>query len=115
MKPVSFITSIFFIVIIMFASSSVATFEINDPSIVSITTVSSYEVHSPITITHNSDFNVTYGFPGNGTKESPYLIEGLNISSDTKCISISFTDCYFEIVDCILIEEQTSDSSTPSE
>jgi parallel beta-helix repeat protein len=84
------------------ASSGLLLNDTISPTIINSPITSSYTEHGEITITQDSDFNVTYGFPGNGTKESPYRIEGLNITSDDKCISISYTDCYFEIVDCIL-------------
>ena len=40
-----------------------------------------YTPHAPITITSNADFS-TQGWPGSGTVDDPYVIEGLNITSD---------------------------------
>jgi len=60
---------------------------------------SQYSPHDPITITSNQDF-VDQGWTGNGSKSNPYLIQGLSIASDEKCISISFTDVYFKISNC---------------
>ncbi len=58
-----------------------------------------YTPHDPIVITSNQDF-VDQGWPGNGTENDPYLIEGLSIASDETCVSISSTDVYFNISDC---------------
>ena len=41
--------------------------------------ISSYTPHDPITIISNANFS-DYGFPGSGTQEDPYRIEGYNIS-----------------------------------
>ena len=51
---------------------------------------------SPITIQSNSDF-ATQGWPGNGTKASPYLIENRTIVTDGDCIVVRNTSVYFEI------------------
>ncbi|MBN2230088.1 MAG: right-handed parallel beta-helix repeat-containing protein [Candidatus Thorarchaeota archaeon] len=61
----------------------------------------SYIPHSPIEITSNDDF-VTQGWPGNGTEVNPYVIEGLDITNVSTCISISDTDVYFEIRECFI-------------
>ncbi len=62
--------------------------------------IPSYITHSPITITSNADF-ASQGFPGSGTPENPYLIEGYSITTGT-CVSIQDTDAYFVIRDCLL-------------
>ena len=64
-------------------------------------TLLSYTPHSPITIATDADFS-SQGWPGNGTKGNPYLIEGLNITSSSTCISISDTRVYFEIRNCLI-------------
>lgn len=38
--------------------------------------------HDPIIIYQDTDFNETYGFPGEGTDSDPYIIENYNISSN---------------------------------
>jgi len=53
--------------------------------------------HDPIVIDEDSDFN-NQGWPGSGTEESPYVIEGLDITSDGNCISISNTNVHFRIM-----------------
>lgn len=63
--------------------------------------IPSYIPHSPITIASNADF-VSQGFPGSGTAEDPYVIEGYNITTTGTCISIQGTDAYFDIRDCLL-------------
>jgi parallel beta-helix repeat protein len=60
-----------------------------------------YAFHEPVRITSNEDF-VTQGWPGNGTANTPFLIDGLQISSNDECISISNTNSHFVIRNCIL-------------
>ncbi len=63
--------------------------------------VPAYTLHSPIVISNNSDFE-TQGWPGNGTVSDPYIIEGLNITSDGICIDIETTSANFLIQECYL-------------
>jgi parallel beta-helix repeat protein len=68
----------------------------------SILNLPSYEVHDPIYIGSNDDF-VAQGWPGNGAKENPYVIENLNISLPIiSCIFITNVDCFFIIKNCYL-------------
>ncbi|TFH04993.1 MAG: hypothetical protein E4H14_13600 [Candidatus Thorarchaeota archaeon] len=60
---------------------------------------SQYSPHDPIVITSNQDF-VDQGWPGNGIKNDPYVIQDLTITSIERSISISSTDVYFKIIDC---------------
>ncbi|MFX0204131.1 MAG: right-handed parallel beta-helix repeat-containing protein, partial [Candidatus Hodarchaeota archaeon] len=54
-----------------------------------------YVEHEPIRIAKNEDF-AALGFPGVGTPFTPYLIEGLNITSATRTlIRIKDTTAYF--------------------
>ncbi len=56
--------------------------------------------HDPISITSDSNFT-DYGFPGSGTVEEPYIIEGYNITTtDDNGIFISMTTKYFVIRNC---------------
>jgi parallel beta-helix repeat protein len=57
--------------------------------------------HSAITITSNSDF-AGQGWPGNGTEQSPYVIDSLEIVTDGTCITIASTDVHFIISNCSL-------------
>ncbi len=59
-----------------------------------------YTQHFPIIVSENSDFS-SFGFPGNGTAQNPFRIQGLNISYGGFSISISDTKAYFVINDCI--------------
>jgi len=68
-----------------------------------------YTSHNQIVISTDTDFS-TQGWPGNGTHENPYVIEGLNITAEETCISIVDTTVYFEIRNC-LISSQTPSSS----
>lgn len=54
-----------------------------------------YIEYTPINIRNNADFK-THGFPGEGTQENPYLIEGLKIANAFETlISIQYTTVYF--------------------
>lgn len=81
----------------MGTSPTLATIEERD-----VSTPSEYVTHPPIQITSDDDFEVQ-GWPGNGTSENPYLIEGLNITADAGCISITDTRVYFKIKSCLII------------
>ncbi len=61
----------------------------------------SYIPHDPISIYTNAGFT-SQGFPGNGTAEDPYIIEGYDITTGGDCISIRDTDTYFVIRNCLL-------------
>lgn len=65
-------------------------------------TSSGYLPHAPISITGNDDFEAQ-GWLGNGTPGNPYIIEGLNITADTTCVSITGTTAYFEIKNCLIV------------
>ena len=66
--------------------------------------VADYTPHGPIVILNNN-FS---GWPGSGTSEEPYLISGLNITTNGKCIHVSNTDFYYVIEDCFLYNYNTS-------
>jgi len=53
--------------------------------------------HDPIYITSDSGFAV---FPGSGTEEDPYLIDGYNITTTSTGISITDTTKHFVIRNC---------------
>jgi parallel beta-helix repeat protein len=58
--------------------------------------------HAPILITSDSDF-ASQGWPGAGTANNPYLIEGLGIARDQgNSIEIRFTTAYFCVRQCNL-------------
>ncbi len=62
-----------------------------------VSAIPQYEEHEPIVIKSDADF-VTLGFPGDGSPENPYVIEGLNItSSTTPLIQIEYTTVYFHL------------------
>ncbi|MGY5875116.1 MAG: right-handed parallel beta-helix repeat-containing protein, partial [Candidatus Thorarchaeota archaeon] len=66
-------------------------------------TTSSLTPHSPIEIDTNPGFVAlasSESWTGNGTEDSPYLIEGYVIESDAVCINISYVDVYFVIRNC---------------
>ena len=61
----------------------------------------SYEPHDRISIYGNDDF-VEQGWPGEGTPEDPYLIEGFEIVSDLDCIAIHGTTVHFIVRSCLV-------------
>ena len=61
---------------------------------------SSLTPHDSISITSDSNF-IDYGFPGSGTVEDPYVIEGFNITTTgSSGIYISGTMKYFTVRNC---------------
>jgi len=64
----------------------------------------SYTPSDPIQIQSDVDFE-TQGWPGNGTLENPYIIKGLDITSELIGISISDTSACFEVVSCHISSE----------
>jgi len=62
---------------------------------------SNYTPHAPIVINHNQNFT-NQGWPGEGTEEEPYAIEGFNITADSTCINVTNTDVHFIIKNCYL-------------
>ncbi len=65
-----------------------------------------YVSHAPIVIDDDSDF-ATQGWPGSGTEADPYVIEGLNITTEGTCIDIRSTTVYFVIRNCLLVSTGT--------
>ena len=65
------------------------------------TNPSSFVPHSTIGISGNAAF-AAQGWPGDGTQQSPYIIEGLEIVADGTCINIFNTNVHFVIRNCVL-------------
>lgn len=68
-----------------------------------------YVTHSPLSINGNNDFKAQAeeeNWPGEGTLSAPFLIDGLNITSQMTrpLIDIRNTDVYFQIRKCLLKE-----------
>ena len=61
----------------------------------------SYSVSDPIVITHDDNFT-TEGFTGGGTWNDPYVLDGVSITTNGHCISISHTRAVFVIENCLL-------------
>lgn len=67
-----------------------------------VQSITSYLAHSSIVISSDADFSAQ-GFSGSGTMGDPFVIEGYNITTATEpCISVSDTNVYFVIRDCLL-------------
>ena len=67
----------------------------------------SYVSYSPILIESDGDFG-SYNFSGAGTRETPYLIEGYNISAQGAYsigIAISGTNAFFIINGCVIYSD----------
>lgn len=64
-----------------------------------------YSPHDRIHITSDSNFSdeaLANGWSGNGSETNPYIIKGLNITSDETCIRIDDTTVHFTISQCFL-------------
>lgn len=63
--------------------------------------VADYDAHGPIAISSNEDFS-SQGWPGSGTLEDPYVIEGLfiNASRGQDCIKVRNTRMHFTVTNC---------------
>ena len=61
-----------------------------------------YIPHDKIVI-YNDQMLIDYGFPGEGTASSPYIIQGLNITTISTCIVIFNTTKNIEISNCWLM------------
>ncbi len=70
----------------------------------------SYTPHEPIIIHSNADFS-NQGWPGDGSKANPYIIEGLHITADENCIEIKYTSVFFEVRNCVISSTVASSSS----
>jgi len=64
----------------------------------------SYTEQSPILIENDTAFGLL-GFSGDGSAETPFLIDDLNITSDLECIIIRNTRVFFEITNCLFVPE----------
>ncbi|MBS3795431.1 MAG: right-handed parallel beta-helix repeat-containing protein [Candidatus Thorarchaeota archaeon] len=69
----------------------------------------SYTKHEVIAICNNSDFS-GQDWPGSGSFDDPYVLEGLNITDNATGISIKNTTVYFEIRNCIVSSVNPSSS-----
>ena len=58
--------------------------------------------HEPIIISSNADFAILE-FPGNGTEQTPFIIEEYTISTKQTCIFIQDTDSFFIIRNCLFL------------
>lgn len=65
------------------------------------TTSMFYNPSGPIVVSNDSGF-IAAGFTGSGTESAPFVIEGLNITSNSVCISITGTRSHFEVRDCVI-------------
>ncbi|TET07025.1 MAG: hypothetical protein E3J86_14210 [Candidatus Thorarchaeota archaeon] len=67
--------------------------------------------HAPILITSNEDF-VTQAWPGFGNDTHPYVIEGLEITSEGSCIEIQNVSVHYEIINCSLSGTRNSENGS---
>jgi parallel beta-helix repeat protein len=74
---------------------------VSTPAGIHLISEKDYVTHDPIIIDSNDDFETQF-WPGEGTFQSPYIIQGLEITGNI-CVDISQTTVNFEIRDCYLI------------
>ncbi|MGY5881541.1 MAG: right-handed parallel beta-helix repeat-containing protein [Candidatus Thorarchaeota archaeon] len=107
MNKSTIVSTVLIILIIIFSTSSGVVYHEEPESVEpqnighQMTPAYSYTLHSPITITSNADFS-TQGWPGNGTSEKPYVIEGLNVTANAICVSIRYTTVFFIVKNCLI-------------
>ncbi len=74
-----------------------------------VSILSDYVVHDPILITSDDDFE-TQGWPGNGTENNPYLIDGFVIngskSPSETCLMVEDTRVHFSVTSCYFFNGQ---------
>lgn len=75
------------------------TIEVTDSLLHSSADTVMLRVVETVVIHGESDF-VNLGFPGSGTQEDPYVIDGLSFEHDGVCIEIRYVDAYFVIQNC---------------
>ncbi len=69
------------------------------------------EVHDPIVIDGNEallEVADSEGWLGTGSEESPIIIKGLNITSETVGIHIANVDLHFRIEECLIIASEST-------
>ena len=84
-------------------NSLLVTSEMDDIS--NIEFIYSYTEHNIIEINSDVDFEnqaASNGWIGNGSESNPYLIQNLNITNSSMCISISDVSVHFIISDCFI-------------
>ena len=105
MRKVAFYSVIFGILLVVSLASSSKNFIVDETKLQDSTSLirefhkEAYTPHAPVVITSDADF-ASQGWPGDGSENSPYLIQDLNITSSDRCVSISNTDAHFKIADC---------------
>lgn len=99
--------------IFLFILVSVTCFQISNVSVAAEASALSavdnatlaYEEHDPIDIYGDSELSAqadTEDWPGDGTSEDPFIIQGYSIVADDDCISICSTTLHLVIQDCYL-------------
>lgn len=66
-----------------------------------------YESHTPISISSNTEFYnliISEGWEGDGSYSNPYIINGLSITGSGTLIEIRYTDVHFQISNCLLTD-----------
>jgi len=56
---------------------------------------------NPVVIRNDSDF-ISQGWPGSGTKNDPYRLGNILLTTEGKCIDVANTTSHFKIESCIL-------------
>ncbi len=95
-------------IILMLCSDTVSVHSTNIPLEVKSDAVYSDLVEHPIIWIEYEENFTDYGFSGEGTKESPYRLEGVNITSTGYTVYMKDTRSYFEFENCVFNENDTS-------
>ncbi len=98
------------LILLAFPESQLDIFEKNlSPDMKHNNILADYVVHDPILIASDADFEAQ-GWPGNGTENDPYLIEGFTINGSQTpseiCLMVENTRSYFSVTNCYLFNGQ---------
>ncbi len=94
------VISIAAILVFAAASSNLQAQVVNSHSLEKLYSTCSTVQHVPIQIHGDAELQ-SAGFPGEGTSQHPYRIEGLNITTDLECIWIQDTSKFVTIDNCV--------------
>ena len=89
------------IILVSFRANSLPAIDTNNYEIKTLSSTN-YTPHDPIIIDSNDDF-ISYGFPGNGTSESPYLLTNYSINTNAEYgIKICCVSKVYSIQNCFI-------------
>ena len=111
MRYIGRLVSIFFcIALFIFICTPMEGYTKN-PMALHSTVIQAQTTHEPIIINGDADLE-SYGWPGEGTSDNPYIISGLHIESANDGISVYNTLLFFKIVDCEIVSNNSDSISS---